>query len=79
MLQIGGHKGILCRKLEVKKGYNRSNLSPHLNEFTTKDLVRGKLTATNECIKKISNNLNIFLRELEKEQTKPQVSRRKEK
>lgn len=41
----------------MKKGYNRSNLSPHLNEFTTKDLVRGKLTATNECIKKISNNL----------------------
>ena len=33
VLHTGGHKGILCRKLEVKKGYNRSNLSPHLNEL----------------------------------------------
>ena len=42
---------------------------------------REKYTAINVYIKKrrkISNNITLHLKELEKEQTKPKVSRRKE-
>ena len=42
---------------------------------------RGKCIAINVYIKKrrkISNNITLYLKELEKEQTKPKFSRRKE-
>ena len=47
---------------------------------TTKAILRGKFNDTNllEEIRKISNNLTLYLKQLEKEQAKSKVSRRKE-
>ena len=47
---------------------------------TTKAILRGKFNDTNllEEIRKISNNPTLYLKQLEKEQAKSKVSRRKE-
>ena len=58
---------------------NESTLIQNLLD-PTKEVVREKLKAIQAYFKKgkISDNLTLYLKQLEKEQTKPKVSRRKE-
>ena len=72
-----------------KKKKKKPNIETHYKKNTmiqclwdaAKTVLRGKFLTVNSYLKKQKNqinNANLYLKQLEKEQTKPKVSRRKE-